>query len=223
MIGLPQEVRVKLYNSNLSPYASRVRVQVYAKGLKDVELVEPPDGTASDAYRKITPIGKVPSLEVDGQVIPESEVIVEYLEDRFPTPALRPADPAGRARTRLLARLADLYVSPVLGRLFAQMDPSTRDAKALDAALTELGTGLDRIEAYIAPGPYAAGGSLTTADAALAPFFFFLTSFLPRLGASDVFKGRPRTQAWWTAVQKDPHVGRVLGEMADDMKRRFSG
>ena len=103
---------MKLYDLALSPFAARVRLQVYAKGLA-VERLEPPGGLASDAYKKINPTGKVPALELeDGSVLPESSVIAEYLEDRFPEPSLRPADPATRARMRLLVHLCDLYVVP---------------------------------------------------------------------------------------------------------------
>ena len=49
-------------------------------------------------YEK-NPLGKVPVLEEDSFVLPESEVIMEYLEERYPEPALLPADPAARARS----------------------------------------------------------------------------------------------------------------------------
>ena len=82
---------MKLYQADLSPFASRVRIQLYAKQL-DVPFADPPGGLSSDEYKKINPTGRVPALEVDGTVIPESTVIFEYLEDRFPEPSLQPAE-----------------------------------------------------------------------------------------------------------------------------------
>ncbi len=122
---------MKLYQADLSPFASRVRIQIYAKQL-DVPFADPPGGLSSDEYKKINPTGRVPALEVDGTVIPESTVIFEYLEDRFPEPSLRPAEVLDRARARLRARCADLYVLPPLQALFGQRDPATRDAKVVE-------------------------------------------------------------------------------------------
>ena len=83
---------MKLYNVYLSPFAARCRIQIYAKNLA-VDLVEPPGGLQSASYKAIAPIGKVPFLDAEGFLLPESELICEYLEDRFPEPSLRPAAP----------------------------------------------------------------------------------------------------------------------------------
>ncbi len=97
---------MKLYSANLSPYSARARLAIYAKGL-DVEIAPPPGGLKSPEYLALNPMGKAPSLELaDGTVIPESEIVVEYLEDAFPARPLRPAKPADAARARVLARLA---------------------------------------------------------------------------------------------------------------------
>ena len=96
---------MKLYNLALSNFASKSRVAIYEKGL-DIELVDPPGGLGSAEYKKVNPLGKVPVLEEDeGFVLPESVVIMEYLEERYPEPALWPADPAERALGRLWGSL----------------------------------------------------------------------------------------------------------------------
>jgi glutathione S-transferase len=166
---------MKLYNSNLSPYTSRVRIAIYAKNLP-VEIVSPPGGTGTPEYKRLNPTGKVPALEVDGQVIAESEVINEYLEDRFPTPSLGRIRWRGRACT--LSRFGDLYLSPPLGVLF---DRPTRPSatRSSSAKLAELGTRLDQPEREVT-GPYAAGAPL--ADCALAPLFFFLGRLMAAVG-----------------------------------------
>jgi glutathione S-transferase len=212
---------MKLYNSNLSPYASRVRIAIYAKNLP-VELVSPPGGPGSADYKKLNPTGKVPALEVDGAILPESEVINEYLEDRFPTPSLRPADPLARARVRLLGRFADLYLAPALAGLFGQMNPKTRDAKVVAEKLAELGQRLDQLEQLVV-GPYAAGPALTLADCALGPVFFFLTRLLPALGAPSPLQGRPKLGQVGETVGKHPAVAKVLAEMGAAMAERFGG
>ena len=89
-----------LYDAERCPYCARVRI-VLAE--KDVEHeVFPIDLSDRPAwlYEK-NPLGKVPVLEEDVFVLPESEVIMEYLEERYPEPALLPADPAARGLARL--------------------------------------------------------------------------------------------------------------------------
>jgi glutathione S-transferase len=206
---------MKLYDSQLSPFAARVRIAIYAKNLP-VELVAPPGGTGTPEYKRINPTGKVPALEVDGQVIAESEVINEYLEDCFPTPALRPADPLARARMRVLSRFGDLYLLPSLGPLFGQMSAATRDAKLIAQHVAELSMRFDQLEQLVV-GPYAAGPELTLADAALATMFFFLARVIPALGGPSPFGGRPKLQKLQDAFDRHPVVAKVLGEMAAAM------
>jgi glutathione S-transferase len=89
-----------LYDADRCPYCARVRI-VLAE--KDVEY-EPVAIDLSDRpawlYEK-NPLGKVPVLEEDGFVLPESVVIMEYLDERYPEPPLLPADAAERALVRL--------------------------------------------------------------------------------------------------------------------------
>jgi glutathione S-transferase len=205
---------VKLYDLPLSPFAARVRIQIYAKGL-DIPRAEPPGGLGSEAYRGINPIGKVPALVLDdGSVLPESTVIGEYLEDRFPTPPLRPAEPAARARMRLLVHFTDLYLVPPIHSMTQQfLHPEQRDAKRLSADLAELAPRYDQLAGLLA-APYAAGGGLTLADCALFPLFFTATRLHPMLGDKDPIPSRPALAAWWEGVRTHPAVAKVDAEMA---------
>jgi glutathione S-transferase len=211
---------MKLYNANLSPYASRVRILIYAKSLP-VEIVSPPAALGSPEYKKLNPTGKVPALEADGRIIAESEVINEYLEDRFPTPPMRPSEPIARAQMRVLSRFADLYLSPPLTALFGQTNPKTRDAKLVAEKLAEAAQKLDQLEQLVVAGPYAAGPDLTLADCALAPLFFFLTRILPAVGGPSPLAGRPKLARIGETVAKHPAVSKVLAEMGAAMAERL--
>jgi glutathione S-transferase len=203
---------VKLYNENLSPWTSICRIQIYAKDLP-VEIVEPPGGMGSEAYRRMNPLGKIPALEVGDVVIPESAVICEYLEDAFPTPSLRPADPMARARMRLLVRFHDLYLSPPLHALFAHVRPDSRDDGVVKERLAELALRLDQLEMLLVAGPFAAGSSLTLADCALVPFLFFAPGVLSMLGVPSPLPGRPKLASVSETVAKHPAVARVQEEL----------
>jgi len=206
---------VKLYNAALSPFAARVRVQLYAKSL-DIALIAPPGGAGSDEYKKISPLGKVPALLLDdGSVVPESIVIGEYLEDRFPTPSLRPADAAACARMRLITLFTDTYIEPPLHALFPQvMDPAARDPKVISEKTGELAPRYDQLASFFVPGgPYAMGSALSLADCVLFPLFFFATKVHPMLGDKDPTASRPALAQWWDAVQKHPAVAKVNAEL----------
>ena len=90
---------MKLYDAARCPFCARVRLALAEKGVAyetvAIDLADRPP-----LLYELNPLGKVPVLD-DGFPLPESAVILEYLDDRFPAPPLLPADPAGRARARL--------------------------------------------------------------------------------------------------------------------------
>ena len=83
---------MKLYGALASPYAARVHMFAMLKGI-DLPLESAPGGMGSDEYKAINPTGKVPALDTGAGLIAESEIICEYLEEKYPEPALLPADP----------------------------------------------------------------------------------------------------------------------------------
>lgn len=216
---------MKLYSVALSPFAARCRLQIHARGL-DIPVVEPPGGLSSDEYKRINPTGKVPALELDdGTVIPESLVILEYLEDASPEPSLRPRDPALRARMRALMQLTELYVVPHLVALFGQVDPNGRDAAVLGEKTTALAPAYDLLDGLVgrSTGPLAVGAELSLADCALFPVFFFATRLHPLLGDEGPVAKRRNLARWWQAVQKDPAVQKVDDELGRAFAIAMSG
>jgi glutathione S-transferase len=205
---------MKLYNMFLSNFASKCRIAIYEKGAA-VEVVPIPGGDLkSPDYLKIYPMGKTPSLDADGVMIGESEVINEFLEDRFPAPALLPRDPVGRARSRMVSRFHDLYLEPPLRALFPQVAAAEKDQKLIAEKLAEIATRLDQLEATIG-APYAIGSAFTLGDCALVPTFFFLNVVPPLFGGKGPFDGHPKLAAWWAKVGERDSVKKVLAEQQD--------
>lgn len=103
---------MKLYHHPLSIYARRVRMQLLEKGVRIEEVAVDMAGKEhkSEAYRALNPYGRVPVLVDDDFVLYESSAIMEYLELLFPTPALVPSDPRGKARVTMHVKLCDLEV-----------------------------------------------------------------------------------------------------------------
>ena len=174
----------------------------------------PNNDSHSAEYRKIYPFGKVPCLDVDGMIIGESETINEYLEEKFPTPALLPKSPEARARVRSFTRFHDLYLKPPLRALFRQMNPKTRDANLVKDKTAELTTRLDELEGRLADSGFATGADFTLADCALAPTLFFAVNLMPRFGLAAL-EGRKKLSAYWAHLQARPSVKKALGEMGE--------
>ena len=204
---------MQLINANLSPYTTRNRIQIRAKGLdKEISLIprmEP------DAYKLIAPTGRIPCLEVaDGVHLIESETIAEFIEDTFPAPSLRGSGALGKARVRLFARLLDLYFLAGLNILFGQFAANPRDPAKIEEGLAKIDEGLAHIEHYLPEGArYAAENRLTLADCALAPAFFF-ANVVPGAFGKAAFLGHAKAKAYFDAISAaDPHVKRAVAEM----------
>ncbi|MGH7914558.1 MAG: glutathione S-transferase family protein [Candidatus Binataceae bacterium] len=206
---------MKLYNMNLSNFATKSRIAIYDKGLNIEIAAIPGDNLKSPEYLKINPLGKTPALDADGIIVAESEVINEYLEDKFPNPPLLPKAAEDRARVRTFTRFHDLYLEPPLRTLFGQLNPKSRDEKIVNERLTEFNQRLDQLEAMLSQGGFAAGSEFTLADCALAPTIFFATNMLPGFGAKPALEGRPKLKGWWTHVQTRPSVKKALAEMGE--------
>ncbi|MGE0386713.1 MAG: glutathione S-transferase family protein [Gammaproteobacteria bacterium] len=196
---------MKLYGSLASPFVARVVLFARIKGL-DLAPQMPPGGhIKSPEYLALNPIGKMPALEVDGRVLPESEVICEYLEEAFPGKSGLPADPFERARARLLSRLNDLYIYAHTGVLFRNMNPATRNQAEVGQATAALDAAFGYVEHFMGAGPYAVGNALTLADCALIPGFVLLKKLVfPAYGIADPTAGAGKLGRWWQACAADP-------------------
>jgi len=200
-----------LYSEDTSPWCAAVRAAIYAKGLV-IPMAEPPGGFNSDEYLRISVTKTIPCLILDdGSPLPESGVIIAYLDEKFPTRSLMPNDPEGRARVALIQRLAENgIVVPIV-----QFFHDTRDgvADAVDRAKERLVTGLSRLEPFVAAGGYAAGPAFTRADCVLAPAVFGVAAFSGILGDPQLLARHEKLSAYAGRAAQHPAIAKVLGEL----------
>src|SRR5512140_210536 len=106
---------ITLYDHPLSPYGQKVKIAMREKGVA-FETVSPGGlgaGGAAGDFAKANPRAEVPTL-VDGEVqVFDSTVILEYLEDAYPTPPMLPAAPADRARVRMIEEVMDTHFEAI--------------------------------------------------------------------------------------------------------------
>lgn len=201
-----------LYNSDMSPFSTRVRIQIRAKGLENqIAIVDRPD---LETFRAINPTGKVPCLDTgSGFHLPESETIAEFIEDSYPEPPLRGHTALGKAKVRLLSRLTDLDLIPVLQVLFNNVAPANRELPVTQEALAALGRVLDLLDKYIEGPVYALEGRMTLADCALGPGLFFAGA-ITQMMQQPTFLGRERVKSYINhLIRDDAHVNRAIAEV----------
>jgi len=194
---------MKLLGAVASPYVTRTLMFARIKGI-DLPLEDVPTGSPrSPEYRALNPIGKIPSLMVGDQCLAESEVICEYLEDTHPAPSGFPADPMGRATSRLIARITDLYIAPHVSTLFGQMNPANRDEKVVEATAEEFVKAFGYLEHFMGDGPFCVDDKPSLGDCALVPHMTLLKKTVFRYfdDVADPTESAGRLADWWQAVQ----------------------
>jgi glutathione S-transferase len=218
---------VKLYSLPLSPYSARVRGAIYAKGLGIEIIAPPPDWRTAPEYRQINPLVRIPVLLLDDDtVIAESAVIVEYLEDAYPEPSLRPDTAEDLAQVRLITQVADLYVMQALMPLFSLYDAKRKDEAAIAGQLGKLEDGLTHLEAMLLAGEYAFPGQMTTADLWLTPVRFTLDGLMSFAKLPHLLDHHKAIAAYADTAKNNAALGRVWDEMTEGyeelMTRRAS-
>ena len=206
---------MKIYTTRLSPYGNRIYMWAAVKSLP-LQIVPPPGGSGSAEFKKINPSGKIPVVVEGDCLIPESMIILDYLEDRFPSPSLRLADAQLRARTRAAVQIHDLYVMPEFNPIFAQFARPELDGPAIDRIF---GAVTERLPLICAPLPagsaFAGGSELSLADCAMAPFFLLYKAVAANLARPDLLQTQTRLAQWSATVLQHEQLRPALQSMQD--------
>ena len=210
---------IKLYSGDLSPYSARVRMQIYAKGITDI-VIELPPSFRTGEFSKTSPIGRIPVLDIDGDIIPESDVIAEYLEEVYPTPSLLGAAPRERAAVRTVARIGDIYLMNNMFLCLPQGRRSSRNEGTRDLFVGQVKRGLGALEHYLSGGDFAVGSSLTLADCSLVPALFLIDNVITTFDVENPIPASPKVAAYWAAIQNNEHAARTLVELHRGLEER---
>ncbi len=186
-----------LYDAARCPYCARVRIVLAEKDLEyepiEIDLADRP----AWIYEKNS-TGRVPVVEEDGWLLPESAVIMEFLEERYPEPALQPADPADRAAARLLIFRDSDLTSPYYAL--------RRDEEGARERYDEA---LGRFEALLGEQPYLSGAEYGLADIALVPWFLRARDML-----GVELDGFPALEDWLARLEERPAIAAEAGVVA---------
>jgi len=193
------------------PYVQRAAIVLLEKGVPfervDIDLDAKPEW-----FLAKSPLGKVPLLIVGDDVLFESAVIAEYLDESTPN-ALHPAEPLLRAKHRALIEfgstcLVDSYLLQV-----------AKDEEAVRHTASNLRKKFAWVEQSISDGPFYAGDRFSLVDAAFAPVFRPLDLVQPFFDL-DLFADAPKVRAWSEQISARPSVQRAVP--ADYTDRLFA-
>jgi glutathione S-transferase len=207
----------KLHGVNLSPFVRKVRIALAEKGIEYEHEQVLPFGQTPE-YFALSPLGKVPCYQDGDLTIPDSSVIIDYLERVAPNPPLYPTDPGQRARalwyeeyadTKLVNALSTVFFQRFVGPKFMQQET---DQAAVDAALNdEIPPILDYLEGELDSDGFLVGDHFSIADiATTSPFVNFAIA-----GESVDGSRWPKLAAYVERMHGRPHYKPIVeGDLA---------
>jgi len=197
-----------LHYHPLSSYCWKALIALYETRTPfEPALVDLGDPQARAAFLALWPTGKMPLLVDDGRVIPESSIVVEYV-DSLGSDALLPADPKARLEARLWDRLFDAYVMTPMQAIVADhmRPPGTQDAGAVESARGTLRMAYDLIDRHMETRRWPAGDRLGLADCAAAPALFYAVTLEP------FAPGAGHLGRYFDGLMQQPSVARTIAE-----------
>ena len=203
---------IKLYGLKMSNYYSLVKAILIEKGIDFEEVKAPPTQEEDNLQR--SPMGKMPSIEVDGNYLSESLAIARYAEQIKPTPALLPSDPFEAAKVvELVCHLkldVELTASRCLPVLFGQT-VSDETKKETEKDLTK---GMKAVSRLFVCDPYAAGKEITLADFYTFYTFGLANTLSQKLFEKDLLADHSDIQALVNSLASHPSIAKVEEEKA---------
>jgi glutathione S-transferase len=193
---------IEIFSAEVCPYAARTRLLLLEKGIP-FSLTEIDLGDKPAWFEEVSPYSKVPVVRNGEDVIWESSIINEYLEELYPEPPMMPVDPARRAYARVWIDFANVKLMPTWYKLFLAQAGAERAALAEELRAHFRFMELRGLRALSDKGPYWMGTEVGLVDLTFWPWF-------ERIGALEHYRGVglpedcARLAAWMTAMAERP-------------------
>jgi glutathione S-transferase len=194
---------LELVSHYLCPYVQRAVITLLEKEIPHqrtyIDLSNKPDW-----FRQISPLGKVPLLKTGNEVLFESAVICEYLDEITPG-SLHPTDPLTKAKHRAWIEFGSSILNAIAG-FYNAPTPEVFEQKRLD-----LINKFNWIERHWQGGPYFAGHNFSLVDAVYGPIFRYFDVF-DTIANFNVLTEAPNVCAWRQALQLRPSIQQAVSE-----------
>jgi glutathione S-transferase len=204
---------IKLYGLRLSNYYSLVKAIFNEKGLEYEEVKAPPTQDEGNLAR--TPMGKMPSIEVDGQYLSESLAIAAYADRIKPEPALLPSDPFAAAKVVELVCHIKLDVELVARRCLPEafFGQTVSDETKAETE-RDLAKGMKAVGRLMVCDPYAAGSEFTLADLYTFYTFGLAGGVAKKIFDQDLLADYPQIQELMGRLAERPSIAQVEADKA---------
>lgn len=202
---------MKFYYAPISTYSQKVLLAFYEKGIEfEKSLVNLSDPKARAQYRELYPIGKIPLLMIeDNHPIPESSIIIEYLEGHFQQgPQLIPSDIEEARKVRFFDRMNDLYLNNAMTTLFFSEGKSEEQ---LAQARGYLDVSYEKMNGLLENNTWFMGDDFTMADCSAIPPLLYLQKIYP-------YDKYPHVVAYFERAQQRESYQRVLDDAMPVLK-----
>ena len=176
-----------LYSGSTDPYSHRCRIVLFEKDM-DFEIIDVDMHNKPEEIASISPSGKMPVLVERDLILTESNIINEYIDERFPHPQLMPPDPVMRARARLVLFNFEHDLFTHVNTLEHSL------SKSSDKARHEIRDSLSQLTPILTKQKYLMNDEFSMLDVAIAPLLWRLEHYgieLPKV-AAPVLKYRER-------------------------------
>ena len=207
-------VKLTVYGTPVSTYVRTVRLLLEEVGadytLKGVDIFSGESQSAE--YLAKNPFGKVPTLEVDGELLYETTAITDYLDTVLADNKFSPSAPMQSARMRQIMAIIDSYLYPnailtiVIQRLIVPTQGGKTDEDKVKNAVAPAKTAAEAIESLTVGSPYLLGSEVSIADFYLIPVFIYLSQ-TPEF--ETITAQTPKLLDWWDEVSQLPIVKKV--------------
>jgi glutathione S-transferase len=195
--------KLELISHHLCPYVQRAVITLLEKDIPHertyIDLANKPDWFAA-----ISPLGKVPLLKVEGEILFESAVICEYLDEITPG-SLHPSDPLQKAKHRSWIEFGSGILNNIAGFYNAP------DRSSFTQKCDELVSKFDWVEQSLGNNGYFAGEKFSLVDAVYGPIFRYF-DVLDRIDDFGIFTNTPKVNKWRELLQSRPSIQQAVTE-----------
>jgi glutathione S-transferase len=195
--------KLELISYHLCPYVQRAIITLLEKDIPHertyIDLANKPDWFAA-----ISPLGKVPLLKVEGEILFESAVICEYLDEITPG-SLHPSDLLQKAKHRSWIEFGSAILNNIAGFYNAP------DRASFTQKCNELASKFYLVEQSLGNDGYFAGEKFSLVDAVYGPIFRYFDA-LDRIGDFSVFTNTPKVKKWRQLLQNRPSIQQAVAE-----------
>jgi glutathione S-transferase len=205
---------IRLCGFGVSNYYNKLKLVLREKDVSFEEVLVYP--WQRDTFVKSSPLGKIPFVEFEDRSLSESQIILDYLEARYPEKPLYPNDPFERAKCRELIQHLELNCEWVARRLYKEaIFGGAVSDETKSEAQSRLGTGLNAVAQLAQFSPFIFGAEFTAADCAAYVHFTMISGVTTTIFGEDMLTRHvPEAAGYMRRLDSRPHFQSMMTERA---------